>query len=64
MLFIAFSKPLPRDFLAVSPIPGLRSGSNTGAFFIPHSSGVIISAAPIGAGLALIRGLYSEFADV
>jgi hypothetical protein len=49
MLFLAFSEIQSRDFLAASPIPGLRSGSNAEAFFNPHLSGVIISAAPIGA---------------
>ena len=32
MLFLAFSEIQSWDFLAASPIPGLRSGSNAKAF--------------------------------
>ena len=47
-------------FSGASLNPGLRSGSIAGAFFILHLPGVIISAAPIGAGFDLIRSLFPE----
>ena len=41
ILFLAFSEIQSRDFLAASPIPGLRSGSNAKAFSTLTYPGVL-----------------------
>ena len=58
-----FRNPVSGFFVCFAN-PRTAFGFKRRGVFNPHLSGVIRSAAPIGAGLALIRGLYSEFADL
>ena len=64
MLCLAFSEIQSRDFLAVSPIPGLRSGSNAKAFSILTYPG--LSYRPLLSELcfARINDLHGKFADM
>ena len=64
MLFLAFSEIQSRDFLAVSPIPGLRSGSNAKAFSILTYPGLLYRPLLSELCFAIPDELNGKFADM
>ena len=64
MLFLAFSDIQSRDFLAVSPIPGLRSGSNAKAFSTLTYPGLLDRPLLLELCFAIPNDLHGKFADM